>query len=332
MNQSPTDSRTLAQQLQPTLDSLELGRQQALQRIRQGWKRITIGIVATLALSGLVLATAVSINQDGSALAFIPLAVGLAYCIITYSQFNSGHRAIYEYAYKEQVVSGMTRLIQPEVNYSPGRGISESTFKETGLYSSSIDRYHCEDLFAGKIGNTEIMFSEVHAEEQKETTDSDGNTRTYWSDIFKGLMVIVDFNKDFRSWLTIKPDFAEKSFGWIGRKIQNFSPNLVRLENPDFERAFVVHGSDQVEARYILTPDFQERLLELRRWFGNDIRLAFYRSRLHLTIPNDSNWFEPNFNLPAHNLTQMQTFTRQMTSVFRLVEILDLNTRIWTKQ
>ena len=132
--------------------------------------------------------------------------------------------------------------------------------------------------------------------------------------------------------MIVKPDFAESSFGWFGRKLQGFSPHLIRLENPEFEQAFVVHGGDQVEARYILTPDMQDRLLDLRKWFGKDIRIAFHQSRMHLTIPNSDNWFEPDINRPASDTSQMHTFLHQMTSIFRLVEMLDLNTRIWTKQ
>ena len=225
----------------------------------------------------------------------------------------------------------MTRLIQPDMVYSLDRGISEQAFKETGLYSGDIDRYSSEDLFAGKIGKTEMMFSETHAEDKRTRTDSKGHSSTYWVTVFKGLLAIVDFNKDFKNWVVIKPDFAESSFGWLGRTIQNFSSNLVRLESPEFENAFVVHGGDQVEARYLLTPDMQERLLDLRKWFGDDIRMAFHDSRLHLTIPNSDDWFEPNIQISAHDTSQMHKFLHQMTSIFRIVEMLDLNTRIWTK-
>ncbi len=225
----------------------------------------------------------------------------------------------------------MTKLIQPEMVYSPDRGISEQTFREMELYSGDIDRYSSEDLFAGKIGKTEMMFSEAHAEDKRTRPNAKGQSSTYWVTIFKGLLAIIDFNKDFKNWVIIKPDFAESSFGWFGRTIQNFSSDLVRLENPEFENAFVVHGGDQVEARYILTPDMQERLLELREWFGKDIRMAFHSSRLHLTIPNSDDWFEPNIQMSAHDTSQMHKFLHQMTSIFRIVQMLDLNTRIWTK-
>ena len=321
----PADAKVLAQEMKPALDALEERRLRSLSEIRNGWNKI--GVAGALTAVGCIMAVISPIIFLA-----IPVAlVGVGYCVFTYSKHISGHKATYRSLYKQKVIGHMTRLIQPDMTYSPERGISEHAFKEMGLYSTDPDRYHSEDMFAGKIGKTAIMFSEAHAEEERTSTDSDGDTTTEWVTIFKGLLTIADFNKNFRSWLVIKPDFAEKSFGWFGRKIQGFSANLIRLESPEFEQAFVVHGGDQVEARYILTPDMQDHLLDLRKWFGSDIRLAFHQSRMHLTIPNLDNWFEPDIKHSAHDTSQMQMFLRQMTSIFRLVEILDLNTRIWTK-
>ncbi|WP_435894636.1 DUF3137 domain-containing protein [Oceaniferula spumae] len=334
MRKLPADSRVLADELKPILDGLERGRQQALAKIRQGWKRIGLTALITVGVTVAILAiiTTVTGPNDGpQVFALCPVVIGVVICIITYTSYISGHSQAYEAVYKEKVIGGMTRLLQPGMSFSPARGISEESFRATGLYSSSIDRYSCEDLFAGKIDKTGLMFSELHAEERRTRTDSKGRSETYWVTIFQGLVFIADFNKNFRSWLTIKPDFAESSFGWLGRKIQSFNSDLVRLENPDFERAFVVHGGDQVEARYILTPDLQERLLKLRAAYGDDIRMSLHASRFHLSIPKSEDWFEPSMNLPAHDLSQMQTFVNQMSWIFGIVELLDLNTRIWSK-
>lgn len=340
----PADAKALAREMKPTLNALEQGRQDSLDRISKGWKRIGLCMLISLGLGILVIAVSSSISQSTSyaqsskssgvfGLIIILLAIAsIAYCVITYHRFISRHKEVYRAVYKEKIIGGMTRLIQPDMVYSPERGISEQAFKEMGLYSDDVDRYHSEDLFAGKIGKTAIMFSEAHAEERKQSRDANGNKTTRWVTVFQGLLAIADFNKNFRSWVTVKPDFAENAFGWFGRKIQGFSPHLIRLENPEFEKAFVVHGGDQVEARYILTPEMQNRLLDLRRWFGDDIRIAFHSSRMHLTIPNTDDWFEPSINRSALDVSQMHTFLHQMTSIFRLVEMLDLNTRIWTKE
>mgnify|MGYP003623929001 len=39
------------------------------------------------------------------------------------------------------------------------------------------------------------------------------------------------------------------------------------MENPDFEKQFAVYSTDVVEARYLIRPKFQERLLLLCEHF-----------------------------------------------------------------
>ena len=107
---------------------------------------------------------------------------------------------------------------------------------------------------------------------------------------------------------------------------------MVRLENPDFERAFKVCASDQVQARYLLTPDMQERLLAKRAFWNADISIALLNSQLHLAIPLSNNWFEPNINQPANHRGVFATFLTQLVAILHVPDALDLNTRIWTKE
>ena len=182
------------------------------------------------------------------------------------------------------------------------------------------------------MGKTQIWFSEVHAEDRRTRTDSKGRSQTYYVTIFKGLFVVADFHKEFRSELAGLPDVAERNFGWFGRKLQKLGGNLQGMENPEFERAFVVRGKDAVEARYILTLDMQERLLALRQRLGDDVRFAFKESHVFRMFSNSDDWFEPDLKVPADHRHQMRGFLGQMACCFNVVEELNLNTRIWTKE
>ena len=52
--------------------------------------------------------------------------------------------------------------------------------------------------------------------------------------MFRGIYLVADFHKHFRCHVEIVPDVAEANFGWLGRKLQGVSGNLVRLANPEF--------------------------------------------------------------------------------------------------
>ncbi|MGJ8677830.1 MAG: DUF3137 domain-containing protein [Akkermansiaceae bacterium] len=322
-NDSNAHPLSLLQKIEPLLNQIEQARMTSVSQLSTGKKHI-VGAVLFLILS-----VVVTVQFSAAALGII---AALIYCIVIYVKYFRGHKKQYCHLYKAKVISSITEALQPKIRYSPYQGVSLAQFKSTKLHPTRIDRYTSEDLFEGKIGSTAIMFSEAHALQKHTTTDSKGNTQTKWTTIFKGVIAIIDFNKEFNSWLTVKPDFAEKNLGWLGRKMQGMSSHLVRLESPEFEQAFVVHAGDQVEARYLLTPDMQERLLQLRKTFGKDIRMSFLNSSLHLALPNSKNLFEPDIYKSAHDSHEISKFVHQMSSIFEIVENLDLNTRIWTKE
>lgn len=262
-------------------------------------------------------------------LAGLPVAL-IGGGIVHHVYFAKG-AARYQAMFKRQFVSRVVKAIEPGMNYEPDQGISEQLFSQSGLFSSRPDRYSCEDLFHGRIGETEVMFSEVHAEDRRTRRDSKGNTETYYVTIFKGILFLADFHKDFRSPVSVMPDIAERHLGWIGKKLQKLGGNLQKLENPEFEQMYVVRGEDPVEARYILTPSMQEQLVELGKRVGDGLKVVFRDSQVCLAIPNKEDWFEGDLHKPAGDRQQAAKLMSELKSCFMIVDELDLNTRIWTK-
>ncbi len=314
--------------VRPHLDRVESARLIALAKKKQAVTTSAFVFLAALAIGIIIASTAGNIFP-----VFFVAILGIIISAITYNVIAGQHIKNFEYAFKTNIVANIAKALQPDVSFSPYQGISEQLFKSCNHYRTGIDRYSSEDLFQGKIGATEILFSELHAEYESTSTDSDGNTTTTWHTIFKGVMFIADFHKNFRTWVIVKPD-AERDgfFGWFNKTIQSFSSNLVKLENPEFETHFKVHGGDPIETRYILTPDMQERLLSLRQSLGSDIIISFQRSNVYITAPKDDDYFEPDIHTPAHSHTQINTIARQIHHYFRIVDTLNLNTRIWTKE
>jgi hypothetical protein len=105
------------------------------------------------------------------------------------------------------------------------------------------------------------------------------------------------------------------------------------LEDPEFEKHFVVYGTDQVEARYILSTALMQRILTLRNKVNKGISLSFIDSHVYIGLPIDRNLFEP----PAlwqsiDNYKQIEEYHYLVSLCMTIVEVLDLNTRIWTKE
>lgn len=243
----------------------------------------------------------------------------------------SNRKSKMAFKFKQEAIPLLLDAALPGFRYSGANCVNESEFKASGLFISP-DRYKGKDYFAGMHGRTQLHFSLVHAEERYETTttdtDSDGHTKTHteehWRDIFKGLFFAADFNKNFQGRTLVRAGKAGILSGLFG--------NLVKLEDPRFSQHFRVNSSDQIEARYILTPRLMERLMSLRASLGN-IELSFIGSWVNIAASGfPYNAFEPDVSRPFTDPAQVSRTLGWIFLVVGIVEELDLITRIWTKQ
>jgi hypothetical protein len=321
------DARAVVEKLRPVIGRVEGVRRMALERHARAVRRsLTVGG------SGLVLGLLSLLADSGSPVPLVLVVLGFAAGLVTYFVTDGGSLKAYRAIFKREVFAAAAAEIAPGMRYLPEHMVTRNQFEAGGLFASRIDRYDGEDFFSGRVGATDLLFSELHVQRRETSRDSKGRTSTRWVTVFKGIYLVADFHKDFRCRVMIVPDVAEANFGWLGRKLQGFSGNLVRLANPEFERAFKVTSDDDVGAHYLLTPDMQERFLALRNRWSDGIRAALLDSCLHLAMPMRENWFEAGEANPAGALEPLQDFLDQLVIVLHITETLDLNTRIWTKE
>jgi hypothetical protein len=240
----------------------------------------------------------------------------------------------YRGGFKMIILRKMIQFVEPGLEYLPQQGISKELFSAAGLFKQGIDRYKCEDMIQGKIDKTQLMFSEVHAE-HKSTSGTGKNRHTEWHTIFKGIFFIADFNKNFHGRTVVLPDAAEKLFGLFGQTLQSWNSSygqLVRLEDVEFEKEFVVYGTDQIEARYILSPALMERIVDYRRRLGTKLYLSFLGSKVFGAISIEKNLFEPKVFSSVLDFNAIAEHYAQLQLGIGVVDELNLNTRIWTKE
>jgi hypothetical protein len=240
----------------------------------------------------------------------------------------------YRGGFKMIILRKMIQFVEPGLEYLPQQGIAKELFMAAGMFKQGIDRYRCEDMVQGKIDKTQLMFSEVHAE-YKTTSGTGKNRHTEWHTIFKGLFFIADFNKNLHGRTVVLSDTAEKLFGLFGQTLQSWNSSygqLVKLEDVEFEKEFVVYGTDQIEARYILSPALMERILLFGRKAGKKIYLSFLGSKVFVAIPVQENMFEPKMFSSILDFNVIAEYYAQLQLGVGIVDELNLNTRIWTKE
>ncbi|MHC4771663.1 MAG: DUF3137 domain-containing protein [Planctomycetota bacterium] len=252
--------------------------------------------------------------------------------ILGVSKFRSNSVG-YNTEFKQQVISKVIAFLEPGLTYDPFGLIDQTTFKTSELVNCDVDRYSGEDRVDGIIGKTQITFSEVHAEYVTVTTN-EGKTRAQWHTIFKGLFFVADFNKDFHGQTLVFPDTAEKLFGGLGRMLQSWNSgrmDLIKLEDLGFEREFVVYGSDQIEARYILSTSLMRRILDFKKKTRMKIYLSFSGSKVYVALPKKY-IFKPKYFSSLSDFTPIRNYYQDLALAIGIVDDLNLNTRIWTKE
>ena len=250
----------------------------------------------------------------------------LAIAGVCYTLMTSGYRT----RFKNNFIAQVVRFFGPDFEYEPSGYIGQERFEQCRIFQHHIDRYSGEDHIQGQAGKTAFECSEVHAQYKVRTKNG-----THWYTIFKGLLFIADFNKYFNGTTLVLPDVAEAGLGWLGQKLQemNFTRpgELVKLEDPEFERLFVVYSTDQVEARYILSPSLMHRLVEFRHRVGHPAHLSFMHGSVFVAVDPGKNLLEPTIFSPI-NFELAHASFQDLCFVLSIIEDLNLNTRIWTKQ
>jgi len=311
------------EELLPTLQQFEARRQGIVRCF------VTTVIVAVVVAGGAGLVTLAA--HTSPAIFAVAAVVGVAAVVLAWFLLTRG----FVLDFKHAVIAPIVKFCDESLTYSPKTHISRSVFRASRIFQHSIDRYSGEDHVHGKIGATAIEFSEVHAEYKTRHRDSKGRTHTQWHTIFKGLFFIADFNKHFTGCTVVLPDMAERTFGWLGKKLQEWnvarSGQLVKLEDPEFEKLFVVYGDDQIEARYILSPSLMRRITDFRNKTGKPIALSFVGSNVNLAITTGKNMFEPRLFSPLTDFSMATEYLADLGLAVGIVEELNLNTRIWTK-
>ena len=309
--------------LLPALEVLEKQRRAIVRKAM-----IAIFVVGGLAL--VVVFAVLASGSEGLPILFFVGVGAVGGCAVLITYFSRG----YVGDFKHKIIRPIVTWLEPSLAYEPQNCISESTYLGSGLFPRRPDRYSGDDLVRGQVGRTEIVFSELHSEYKTQTRDSKGRTQTHWHTIFRGLFFIADFNKHFAGRTIVLPDVAESLFGKFGQTLQGWNfgrGDLVKLEDAEFEREFVVYGTDQVEARYILSTSLMRRITDFKRTAGRYVHLSFVNSCVYVAIRYERRLFEPRLFRTLLDMEPIGQYVEDLQLALGIVEDLNLNTRIWSK-
>ncbi|WP_187647628.1 DUF3137 domain-containing protein [Nitrosophilus labii] len=236
----------------------------------------------------------------------------------------------YKKEFKDKIVKKLISHIDKELKYTPDGAFPQSLYILSSLFPKRFDRYRGNDLVVGKIEGVSVIFSDIHTEYK--TKDSKG--KIHWHTIFKGLFFMADFNKNFYGKTLIYPDIAQKYMGFVGQFFQEILKKgelkLVKMDNPAFEKKFVVYSSDQIEARYILTPNLMEKIVKMKKTLDKSIYISFVNNHIFIAIEAIES-FEPYIFRSLYDIGLIKDYIKVLRFTVGLVEELNLNKKLWSR-
>ena len=216
----------------------------------------------------------------------------------------------------------------------------------------------CDDSFLLHLGNASVCVAE-----QKLRTSKNVLKDRRQALVFHGVLVLADFAKSLkgkivakdisRTWVDWFCDimmgvafvlvFSVALFGalfnfsyflsfvpialaqiWCLYKIYRKKYKKVNLEDVIFAKNWRVKATDQVEARYVLTPALMERILSVKKMFdGQRVHFAFFENKLLIAIDCDCDMFETSSLFSsALNYRKVLDVIAQFYSILVTIDLL----------
>ncbi len=237
---------------------------------------------------------------------------------------------------EQNIISKIVRTLFPKAEYSryanaPTPTIVHSSKLFTGisrhsnalmvnLFASLKIRTEGKDLFITDLGLSKAIDSDTVGAILKPykillsmffKSLSGGRSENLMLD-FRGMFAWIEFEEMFKGHVVILPDHLEGKLGYLAKSIQSMKDvggnQLVTMEDPEFEKYFAVYASDEVFARYILTPSMMRDITQLREKYGRDIMVSFTGKRFYFAVYMPDGFL----NLRAGSLTKERNVVEEI--------------------
>ena len=240
-------------------------------------------------------------------------AVAFLVCGATiYYFFESIFTDSFTFKFKRKVIRSIVESCG--LTYHPG-GFVENDYLYM-IYDFDIDKYSGNDLIFGQIEGVRVKFSDVEAISIKEDLYRNKTHRV----LFAGLLFVADFPKRLKGVTQICSGTDE---------FRDYGGKRARMDDAEFERYFRVYATDQIEARYALTPSLMESLKLLKMRFHRPINIVLTGDKICMAIRTGRDNFEPDLRRPLVGKGANRFYKDEIGGFLRIVEELRLNRKIW---
>lgn len=202
-------------------------------------------------------------------------------------EFTQGARAPVNEVVKSKLFIG---LKEDAPIYSYGQIRSQTTDNEISITDLGIVERNVANKFLGTITHIPVlnMFGVLYQNVLKNIATSQLADNTNYS--FRGMFFWLSFRKKLNGHTVVlsKSNWAQFE-RWASFNFEE--EQEIHLEDPRFMEKFIVFGTDQVEARYVLSSSIMEKVVILKEKFNRPISISFQNRQMYFAVQNDYGLF-----------------------------------------
>ncbi|MDE6268165.1 MAG: DUF3137 domain-containing protein [Muribaculaceae bacterium] len=223
--------------------------------------------------------------------------IGFAVFVVAHYAFMFGFKALN--MHEDKTMRDIISQLFPSAKYSPTGSVDPHHLVHSRLFGkpeiteSQINSKGYGSL-AIPVGNRLMTLADVGVTSANRNPSSINSPRMLYQYLvrpifgarvestmysFRGMFGYCRLKRSFRGFVMLLPDHLENRIGYLSQIVQGIKQKhgakFVHLEDPEFEKLFVVYADDEVEARMVLTPAMMRKLTELRKSFNRDLMLSF---------------------------------------------------------
>lgn len=273
-----------------------------------------VNLVAAVKKANLI-ALAVGVCVGAAAAYFLDAIFGVTLGAISYAAttglLTASKRREFRANFKRQIIENIVK--KHGLSYDKDRGLGLDDFFT--IYDCRVDEWHSEDLVEGDIDGVSVKFSDFYA--AKKVKKKNG-TETVVQ--FQGVLFKADFNKKLSS-ITQIAHVNSRNLAIYGQK--------ANMDDVRFEEIFDVYTTDQIGARYALSPALMENFTQLCLRLDAPVNAVLKDSQIFIAVETWCDDFEPDIRKSLINNETIALYEGEIVSFTQIVKELNLNRKIW---
>jgi hypothetical protein len=257
--------------------------------------------------------------------------------------------------FKSSVLPLICKSVYSDVTYSPREKVAEKYLTESALFSAkffeSTEEIAGEDFFQGTHEGVKFEFSEITHYVEGLTIKTGVLLSlvaavSIWLGIdfmqifkrsdfflvknnFRGFFLYADFNKAFSGEVVIE----SKENTIIDRLFQKNNLDSIMVENEKINALYSIKCSNPQLGYYVMSPQLINAIDNITTLIGSAMRVRIKNGSLYMIAPLERNFFESQAMINGEiTPNSLETIHKELMLIRDVLDSLNLNNRIWTKQ